>query len=149
MDTIADRVSELRKKHGWSQSELARQVTKRMRSGKVKPQNIQQLEIGEIERPRYIQELADTLVTTAEYLLYGEDQKTNDKIAVAEENSDYGTLTPGAIAIAKDWQKLTSEYQVKVQRYIKAALDITSAENAALSDIIEKRSPARQKKTTD
>lgn len=63
---IGERVRELRKARGWSQSELARRV-----GGGVKPQNIQQLEDGTVKRPRYLLRLAKALDTTVEYLEEG------------------------------------------------------------------------------
>lgn len=71
MKTIADRVKELREQRGWSQSELARQVSAVYRDGKIKPQSVQQLEEGTVKRPKYLLELAKVLGTTPEYLLTG------------------------------------------------------------------------------
>ena len=129
METIADRVTELRKARKWSQSELARQITKRMRQGKVHPQNIQQLEIGEIERPRYLQELADTLETTAEHLLYGEEQKGYGKIAIAEEKLIYCEPTEGLTPEQQEWLNMADQLTPEQRRSMKAAMDALAQSN--------------------
>lgn len=57
-----ERVRLIREWHGWNQSELAR------RAG-VKPQNIQQLEGGRVQQPRYIADLARALGVRVDLLL--------------------------------------------------------------------------------
>lgn len=77
MKTISDRVRSLREERGWDQSELARRVSA-IAKKKVPPQSIQQLEAGEIKRPRYLPELAKCLSTTVDYLILGRvDQREN------------------------------------------------------------------------
>jgi len=71
VETIADRVRRLREARGWDQSELARRVSS-IASRKVAAQSIQQLEAGDVSRPRYLPELATALGTSLEYLLTGE-----------------------------------------------------------------------------
>lgn len=61
---IGARVAARRSELGHSQSELAR------RAG-VKAQSIQQLEKGEVKRPRYLLELARALDVSPEWLSYG------------------------------------------------------------------------------
>ncbi len=64
MTTLAERVTRARDAKGWSQSELARQVSlRRTALGKsaVKQQSINQLEAGGVDSPRYLIELADAL----------------------------------------------------------------------------------------
>ncbi|MEQ9639799.1 MAG: helix-turn-helix transcriptional regulator [Alphaproteobacteria bacterium] len=68
MDTIAERVHELRTAMGLSQAGLAKRIG-------VSPQSIQQLESGLVTHPRYLDELARALHTTREWLLYGERPK--------------------------------------------------------------------------
>jgi SOS-response transcriptional repressor LexA len=76
MKTIADRVRALREARKWDQSELARQVSV-IAKRRISPQSIQQLEAGEISRPRYLPELAKSLTTTIEYLLTGKEPQGN------------------------------------------------------------------------
>lgn len=76
METIADRVRRRREKLGWDQSELARQVSLVARK-RIPPQSIQQLEAGEISRPRYLPELARCLGTTVDDLIGKAVEKDN------------------------------------------------------------------------
>ena len=62
---IGTRVAARRSELGLSQSELAR------RAG-VKAQSIQQLEKGDVKKPRYLLELASALDVSPEWLAYGE-----------------------------------------------------------------------------
>jgi transcriptional regulator with XRE-family HTH domain len=66
MENIGEIVRRLREEQGWSQSELARRV-----GGKVKPQNIQQLEDGTVSQPRYLSGLARAFGVNVEQLLAG------------------------------------------------------------------------------
>jgi transcriptional regulator with XRE-family HTH domain len=66
MENIGEIVRRLREEQGWSQSELARRV-----GGRVKPQNIQQLEDGTVSQPRYLSSLARAFGITVEQLLIG------------------------------------------------------------------------------
>jgi len=71
MMTLAERVARARAAKGWTQSELARQVSLRRRAlGKaaVKQQSINQLEAGDVESPRYLIELADALEVDINWL---------------------------------------------------------------------------------
>lgn len=61
---IAERVSRRRQQLGLTQSGLARRLN-------VKPQSIQQLETGQVARPRYMLELARALGIDAEWLVTG------------------------------------------------------------------------------
>ena len=62
MESLADRVKNIRKELGLSQSEVARRVG-------VKPQAIQSLESGRIKSPKYIVTLANVLNVSPESLL--------------------------------------------------------------------------------
>lgn len=68
MAGIDKRTKALREQFGLSQSEMAR------RCGE-KPQTIQKLEAGTVQRPRYILELAKVLKTTPDWLLKGTGEK--------------------------------------------------------------------------
>ena len=71
MNTLAQRVAETRSTRGWSQSELARRISERRRAlGKapVKQQSINQLELGGVDNPRYLLELAEVLGVDAGWL---------------------------------------------------------------------------------
>ena len=64
MTTLAEKVALAREAKGWSQSELARQISERraaLGKGEVKQQSINQLEAGGVDNPRYLIELADVL----------------------------------------------------------------------------------------
>jgi phage repressor protein C with HTH and peptisase S24 domain len=65
MAGIAERVVKRRQQLGLSQSALARRLN-------VKPQSIQQLEAGQVARPRYLLELARALEVDAEWLVSGQ-----------------------------------------------------------------------------
>lgn len=65
MAGIAERVARRRQQLGLSQSALARRLN-------VKPQSIQQLENGQVARPRYMLELARALGVDAEWLVTGQ-----------------------------------------------------------------------------
>lgn len=66
---IGDRVRKLREEMGLTQGELAERVRKGMSF-----QNIGNLEQGKIKKsPDYINELAETLNVTTDYLMRGED----------------------------------------------------------------------------
>ena len=65
--TIGERVKWMRKAKGWSQTNLANLCG-------VTYQNIQNVEMGRISMPRYIQDLATALETTVEYLIKGEEE---------------------------------------------------------------------------
>tara|TARA_R100000541_G_scaffold56418_1_gene65837 strand:- start:108 stop:536 length:429 start_codon:yes stop_codon:yes gene_type:complete len=66
-DTLGSRVKELRKEKGWTQTDLANMAG-------VTYQNIQFCESNKIKMPRYIKELAESLGTSIEYLVKGEEQ---------------------------------------------------------------------------
>ena len=71
MKTLAQRVCECREAKGWSQSELARRISdRRHKLGKapVKQQSINQLELGGVDNPRYLLELADVLEVNPAWL---------------------------------------------------------------------------------
>lgn len=66
-DTLGSRVKALRKEKGWTQTDLANMAG-------VTYQNIQFCESNKIKMPRYIKELAESLGTSIEYLVKGEEQ---------------------------------------------------------------------------
>jgi repressor LexA len=64
MTKLSKRISKSRARLGWSQAELARQVTEYRRPlgrTEVKQQSINQLELGEVSTPRYLFDLAQVL----------------------------------------------------------------------------------------
>jgi len=64
MSKLAKRVLKTRGRKGWSQSELARRLTEyreQLGKARVKQQSINQLELGEVENPRYLYDLAKVL----------------------------------------------------------------------------------------
>ena len=65
--SLGQRVRELRNKKGWTQTDLANMAG-------VTYQNIQFCENDKIKMPRYIKELAESLGTSIEYLVKGEEQ---------------------------------------------------------------------------
>jgi transcriptional regulator with XRE-family HTH domain len=74
LNTIGERVKWMRKAKGWNQPELAQ------RCG-VTYQNIQNLETGKTSLPRYLRELANSLETTIEYLMNGEQEPNVVRVA--------------------------------------------------------------------
>lgn len=64
MPDLAHRLRKAREAKDWSQSDLARAVG-------VRPQTIQQIEAGDIKKPRSILEIAKALGVDAEYLASG------------------------------------------------------------------------------
>ena len=76
MNKTAKRVADCRGRRGWSQAELARQVTMyRAPLGKsqVKQQSINQLELGEVSTPRYLFDLASVLDVSLKWLVGDDD----------------------------------------------------------------------------
>ena len=65
--SLGQRVRELRNKKGWTQTDLANMAG-------VTYQNIQFCENDKIKMPRYINELAESLGTSIEYLVKGEEE---------------------------------------------------------------------------
>jgi len=65
--TLGQRVKDLRNAKGWTQTDLANMAG-------VTYQNIQFCENDKIKMPRYIKELAESLGTSIEYLVKGEEQ---------------------------------------------------------------------------
>ena len=65
--SLGTRVRALRLELGWTQTDLANMAG-------VTYQNIQFCESGKIKMPRYINELAESLGTSIEYLVKGEEQ---------------------------------------------------------------------------
>jgi transcriptional regulator with XRE-family HTH domain len=64
-DTLAKRVAELRKSKGLSQTDLGNLVG-------VVWQNVQNVELGKVTRPRYLEDLARALDVSVDYLLSGD-----------------------------------------------------------------------------
>jgi transcriptional regulator with XRE-family HTH domain len=97
MQTLGEAVKELRESLGWSQSELARRVTKA--GHKVAPPNIQQLEAGDVSQPRYLPALAAALNMTIDDLLaYTRlgiaDRKDRPRFSKADPASALDQLRP-------------------------------------------------------
>lgn len=65
--SLGQRVKDLRNAKGWTQTDLANMAG-------VTYQNIQFCESDKIKMPRYIKELAESLGTSIEYLVKGEEQ---------------------------------------------------------------------------
>lgn len=63
-EKLADRVAQLRKSKGLSQTDLGNLVG-------VVWQNIQNVELGKVTRPRYLEDLARALDVSVDYLLSG------------------------------------------------------------------------------
>tara|TARA_R110002012_G_scaffold281481_5_gene470562 strand:+ start:939 stop:1331 length:393 start_codon:yes stop_codon:yes gene_type:complete len=63
-EKLADRVAQLRKSKGLSQTDLGNLVG-------VVWQNIQNVELGKVTRPRYLEDLATALDVSVDYLLSG------------------------------------------------------------------------------
>jgi len=67
LNTLGQRVKDLRNSKGWTQTDLANMAG-------VTYQNIQFCENNKIKMPRYIKELAESLGTSIEYLVKGEEE---------------------------------------------------------------------------
>lgn len=65
MDMIGDTVKRLRTRRGMTQEELAKALS-------VKQQNIEQLENGKVEQPRYMKKLSDFFGVSLDQLYSGE-----------------------------------------------------------------------------
>lgn len=70
--SLANRVKDLRKQKGYSQTELGRLV------GDIPYQSIQNLESGKVTNPRYILELAKILEVSTDYLFHGKTSNDTD-----------------------------------------------------------------------
>lgn len=71
-ETIGELIRRLRTEQGWGQSELARRIG-------VKPQNIQQLEAGTVNQPRYLKDLARVFHKSIDELFEGSGRPTRKK----------------------------------------------------------------------
>ena len=84
MTKLSKRISKSRARLGWSQAELARQVTKYRRPlgrPEVKQQSINQLELGEVSTPRYLFDLAQVLGVDFKWMVgEGGVDKIRDKV---------------------------------------------------------------------
>lgn len=109
--TLGSRVKELRKGKDLTQTELGKLVG-------VSYQNIQNVEGGSVNNPRYLLELAKALNTTTDYLLNG-NNKGHDPSAV---NSDLlGMCMDEVLNQAKlSGQQLSSQQAAKLTAYIYA-----------------------------
>ena len=93
-NTLGGRVRWMRKSKGWTQSDLANMCG-------VTYQNIQNCETNAIKMPRYINEIAEALDTSIEYLVKGEKEpnvvRVNQHISLVsadmpikpDSNTDY------------------------------------------------------------
>ena len=90
MTGIAKRVQDLREGLDLSQSELAR------RCGE-KPQTLQKLEAGIVQRPRYILDLARVLRTTTDWLLLGTGEITLKNTDNLPQNNRFDSKQASAI----------------------------------------------------
>lgn len=85
--SIGERCKQAREKLGMSQEKLASIIKKG--GFKIAQSTINNLEAGDVKRPRYVPELAKALGVSTEWLLYGTEPK------VAQE-----TVTPSALRVA-------------------------------------------------
>jgi len=87
MTKISKRISKSRARLGWSQAELARQVTeyrKPLGRPEVKQQSINQLELGEVSTPRYLFDLAQVLGIDFKWMVgEGGVERIRDKVVRA------------------------------------------------------------------
>ena len=84
MTKISKRISKSRARLGWSQAELARQVTNYRRPlgrPEVKQQSINQLELGGVSTPRYLFDLAQVLGVDFKWMVgEGGVEQIRDKV---------------------------------------------------------------------
>lgn len=114
MDTLAHRLRYARERMGLSQSELAR------RAG-LRPQAIQFIEAGRVQRPRNLLDLAQVLAVNAEWLLFGRGPV---EAGVREPQGPYetpsGGLSSEAAAIGRLWMTLPVDQQTAIAEVLRA-----------------------------
>lgn len=114
MDTLAQRLRYARERMGLSQSELAR------RTG-LRPQAIQFIEAGRVQRPRNLLDLAQVLAVNPEWLLFG---RGTVEAGVREAAAAYDTATSGlsveAASIGRLWMTLSVDQQAAIKEVLQA-----------------------------
>lgn len=123
------RVRRLREEKGWSQSELAVQLPG------VRQQSIDQLERGQVRRPRFLPELAQVLGTQVQWLLTGEGHRVPVRTRRTETNLDADLLRDVFVAVEhvlnKRGGKTTLEQKIKL---ICALYDLMRLEEHLTTD---------------
>lgn len=109
--TIAARVKARREELAMTQSELA------TKAGTTQ-QSIQQLEDGEVRRPRYLIELAAALKCDAEYLLHGKGSQNFSYAGPEKEGASYPLIS---WISAGSWVEAVEPYSIEsVEQWFKS-----------------------------
>jgi transcriptional regulator with XRE-family HTH domain len=123
--TLANRVRDLRKQKGYSQSELGKLV------GNVPYQSIQNLESGKVTNPRYILELSKILDVSIDYLFHG---TTSDDTGIVKSNK--GSLLTTDQPVKMDESK--KMYVISINKNMSLALSSDIEIVAQVTDIYNK-----------
>ncbi len=114
METLAQRLRYARERLGLSQSELAR------RTG-LRPQAVQFIEAGRVQRPRNLLDLASVLAVNPEWLLFGRGavEAGVREAAAAYDMPDSG-LSAEAAGVGRLWMALPVDQQVAIKEVLQA-----------------------------
>lgn len=112
MKTLAQRLRYSRERAGLSQSALARAVG-------IKPQAVQLIEAGRVEKPRHLLALATTLAVNPTWLLEGEGAMA--AVAIGETPARYHVnLSAEATELARLWMGLSGSERATVLTTVRA-----------------------------
>lgn len=112
MKTLAQRLRYCRERMGVSQSALARTVG-------IKPQAVQLIEAGRVEKPRHLLALATALGVNPTWLLEGDGPMA--AMAVGETPARYGAnLSAEATELARLWMGLSASERATVRTTVRA-----------------------------
>lgn len=112
MKTLAQRLRYSRERAGLSQSALARAVG-------IKPQAVQLIEAGRVEKPRNLLALAGALGVNPTWLLTGEGAMA--ALAVGEAPARYSAnLSAEATELARLWMGLSASERATVETTVRA-----------------------------
>lgn len=112
MKTLAQRLRYSRERAGLSQSALARTVG-------IKPQAVQLIEAGRVEKPRHLLALATALAVNPNWLLDGDGPMM--AVAVGETPARYRVnLSAEATDLARLWMGLSSSERATVLTAVRA-----------------------------
>lgn len=112
MKTLAQRLRYCRERAGHSQSALARAVG-------IKPQAVQLIEAGRVEKPRNLLALATALDVNPNWLLTGDGPMS--PVAINETPARYGAhLSAEATELARLWMGLSASERATVHTTVRA-----------------------------
>jgi len=152
MITLAERVASTRERNNWTQAELARRVTQhraRASKGEVKQQSINQLELGEVENPRYLVDLAAVLKVSLKWLMGDNDfEYVADSIVRAPliswvEAGELSDVTdPYRAGDAEEWVPISHRHENLIALRVKGdSMNLVAPEGSVIIVDLNDRDP--------